>query len=253
MKYPSLRRRSAQGFRVFFISGVALLILGLGPQTSASLRWGPQPALPQSNDQAAVAPGPAQESREGARESTTSEFRHSASVRFISRLTGLSLEGSYWLAMATNFAIVVGVIVWATRKHGLAMFRNRTALIQKALVEARRASEDANRRLREVEARLAKLDTELAGMRDAAENEAVAEEQRIQAAAEEDARRIVEAAEQEIVAALRDARRELKGYAADLAVSLAKKQIHVDAAADEELVHNFAQKLATEEARHRRH
>ena len=251
MKHTSLPRRW-QRFRVLCMSGVALVILGLGPQTSASAWWGPQAALPQSSDQAAVAPGPAQESPEGAGETTTSAFKHSASVRFISRLTGLSLENSYWFAMVTNFAIVVGVIVWATKRNVLAMFRNRTALIQKAMEEARRASEEANRRMLEVEARLSKLDAELREMREAAEKEADAEEQRIRAAAEDDARRMVAAAEQEITAAVRDARRELKGYAADLAVSLAKKQIHVDAATDEELVHSFAQRLVTEEGRHRR-
>ena len=89
-------------------------------------------------------------------------------------------------------------------------------------------------------------------MRASAEGEAAAEEQRIQAAAEQDAGRIVETAEQEIAAAVRSARRELKGYAADLAVSLAKKQIHVDAATDQELVHNFAQELSRGGDRHGR-
>ncbi len=245
-------RRRSQSSRSPFVVGVALLILWLGPWASASGWRGLRQELPRFDAQAAVAPEPASESPEGSGETTTSDFKHSASVRFISRLTGLGLESSYWFAMAINFAIVVGVIVWTTRSNVLAMLRNRTALIQKALEEARRSSEDANRRMREVEARLAKLDTELAAMRDAAEKEAAAEEQSIQAAAEQDGRRIVEGAEQEIMAALRNARRELKGYAADLAVSLAKKQIHVDTATDEELVQNFAQRLSTEEGRHSR-
>jgi len=53
----------------------------------------------------------------------------------------------------------------------------------------------------------------------------------------------VESAEQEIAAAARAARRELTAYAADLAVTLAKKQIHVDAATDQALVREFAQQL----------
>jgi F-type H+-transporting ATPase subunit b len=81
-------------------------------------------------------------------------------------------------------------------------------------------------------------------MRAAAEEEAAAEEQRIKAAAEEDARKIVESAEQEIAAAVKSARRELTAYAADLAVSLAKKQIHVDAATDHALLRSFAQQLS---------
>ena len=94
-----------------------------------------------------------------------------------------------------------------------------------------------------IESRLAKLDAEIGAMRSTADKEAAAEEQRIKAAAEEDARKIVESAEQEIVAAAKLARRELTAYAADLAVSLAKKQIHVDATTDQSLVSKFAREL----------
>jgi len=54
----------------------------------------------------------------------------------------------------------------------------------------------------------------------------------------------VTSAEQEITAAAKSARRELTAYAADLAVSLAKKQIHVDAATDQALLRSFAQELS---------
>jgi len=64
------------------------------------------------------------------------------------------------------------------------------------------------------------------------------------AAAAEDARKIVESAEQEIAAAAKLARRELTAYAADLAVSLATKQIKVDSATDQGLVRSFAQQLS---------
>ena len=88
-----------------------------------------------------------------------------------------------------------------------------------------------------------KLDGEIGMMRDAAEKEGAAEETRIQAAAEEDARKIVLSAEQEVAAAVKAARRQLTAYAADLAVGLARKQIHVDAATDQALVRNFAGQL----------
>ena len=174
----------------------------------------------------------------------TEQFKHSASVRFLSRITGLSVEGAYWLAVIINFAIVAGVIVWASKKNLPAVFRDRTASIQKSIEEARRASEDANHRLSQIEARLSRLDDEIAQMRVASEREASAEEQRIQRAAEEDAKRIVESAEQEISAAAKAARRELTSYAADLAVTLAAKQIRVDAPTDQALVRRFANQLA---------
>jgi F0F1-type ATP synthase membrane subunit b/b' len=91
---------------------------------------------------------------------------------------------------------------------------------------------------------LGRLDDEINQMRATAEKEAAAEEERIKAAAEEEARRIVQSAGQEIAASAKAARRELTAYAADLAVALAAKQIHVDTPADQALVRLFAQQLA---------
>jgi F-type H+-transporting ATPase subunit b len=184
------------------------------------------------------------ESREGAGGDEEVEFKHSASVQLIARLTGLSLEHAYWLSTIINFVVIAGLIVWMARKYLPAIFRNRTAAIQQAIEEARRASEDANRRLSDIETRLARLDAEISEMRASAEREAAAEEERIKAAAAEDARKIVQSAEQEITAAVKIARRELTAYAADLAVSLASRQIKVDPGTDQALVRTFAHELS---------
>jgi F-type H+-transporting ATPase subunit b len=181
-------------------------------------------------------------------EDPTAQFKHSASVRLLSRITGLSPDGAYWFAVVLNFGIVVGLIVWASKKNLPTLFRNRTASIQKSIEEARRASEDANRRLSEIESRLARMDDEISGMRATSDKEAAAEEQRTKVAAAEDAHRIVESAEQEIAAATKAARRELTTYAADLAVTLATKQIRVDTPTDQALVRRFAQELSSDGA-----
>lgn len=187
----------------------------------------------------------AHESREAAGEEKDSmdEFKHSASVGLISRLTGLSLQNSYWLGMIVNFAVIVAVVIWAGRKYLPAIFHNRTEGIQRAMQEAQKASAEARQKLAEIESRLMKLDVEIGKMREAAEKEGADEVARIKAAAEEDARKIIASAEQEIGAAGKAARRQLTAYAADLAVSLAKKQIHVDASTDQALVRNFAGQL----------
>jgi F-type H+-transporting ATPase subunit b len=177
-------------------------------------------------------------------EDETAQFKHSASVQLLSRITGLSLDGAYWLAVLLNFAIVVAAIAWAAKKNLPAIFRNRTAAIQKSLEEARKASEEAKRRLADIEARLSRLDDEINQMRAASEKEAVAEEERIKATTAEEARRIIESASQEIAAATKAARRELTAYAANLAVTLAEKQIRVDTPTDQALVRRFAQEIA---------
>jgi F-type H+-transporting ATPase subunit b len=187
----------------------------------------------------------AHESNEAAGEEKDemAEFKQSASVRGIAKLTGLSLQQSFWVCLVFNFVVIAALIVWAGRKFLPGIFRDRTAAIQKAMQEAQAASEEARRRLADIESRLMKLDGEIAAMRDAAEKEGAAEEVRIRAAAEEDKRKIVSSAEQEIAAAAKSARRQLTAYAADLAVGLARKQIHVDAGTDQALVRNFSQEL----------
>jgi F-type H+-transporting ATPase subunit b len=174
------------------------------------------------------------------------EFKHSPSVQLISRLTGLSLQQAYWASVVLNFALIAAVFIWAGRKFLPGIFRDRTAAIQRAMQEAQKASQEARRKLAEIESRLQKLDVEIGMMRNAAEEEGAAEEARIKAAAEEDARKIVASAEQEIDAAAKAARRQLTAHAAELAVGLAQKQIHVDAATDQALVRSFVAQLGSE-------
>jgi F-type H+-transporting ATPase subunit b len=171
------------------------------------------------------------------------EFKQSPSVRFLARITGLSLHSAYWLAIALNFVVIAAAVAWFVKSKLPGMFRARSESIRKTMDEAQRASADAGRRLGEIEGRLSKLDSEIAAMRSQAEAEAAGEEQRIKAAAEEDARKIVESAGQEVESAARLAHRDLKAYAAELAVSLAEKRIQVDAATDRALVENFVGQL----------
>jgi len=209
----------------------------------------PAPAKQQQSEDSTKRPGfgrqLAHETREAAGEEKDdkAEFKQSASVQFIARHTGLSTSNAYLISVLLNFAVIAGIIFWAARKYLPGAFSARTASIQKAMQEAQKASEEARRKLAEIESRLMKLDVEIGTMRDAAEKEAAAEEARIRTAAQEDARKMVESAQQEIAAAAKSARRELTAYAADLAVGLAQKQIRIDAATDQALVRNFAGEL----------
>jgi len=231
---------SHQGKKFTILALASIFLLSLFTFAQTSSEEPPNPS--QQNAPANASSTPSPEPNSGEHE--TAQFKHSASVQLLSRITGLSLDAAYWLAVVVNFAIVVGIIAWASKKNLPAMFRNRTASIQKSLEEARKASEDANRRLGDIEARLGHLDDEIHQMRVASEKEAAAEEERIKVSAAEDARRISESAGQEIAAATKAARRELTAYAADLAVTLATKQIHVDTATDQALVRRFAEQIS---------
>jgi len=238
--------------RILTTGAMALLMLsGLSVRVRAQQEPpAPAPAQVQRGNQEGVRPGRelAHESREaaGQEKDEMAEFKESASVRAIAKITGLNLQQSYWLSVILNFAVIAVALVWAGKKFLPGIFRDRTAAIQKAMREAQKASEDAKAKLAEIEARLAKLDVEIAAMRDSAEKEGAAEVARIEAAAREDAHKIVASAEQEIAAAGKAARRQLTAHAADLAVGLAQKQIRVDAATDQALVRNFATQLGSE-------
>jgi F-type H+-transporting ATPase subunit b len=171
------------------------------------------------------------------------EVKNSAAVRGLARLTGLDNEKAYWLSIALNFGIVILIIAWLVKKNVPGIFKARNESIQKRVEEARRTTEEAGRRLGDVEARLSRLDAEIAAMRHEAEENARAEEKRIQAEVEEERQRIVSAAEQEIAAASGAARRELKAYAAALAVELAEKRIKVGRDTDQMLVREFTAQL----------
>jgi F-type H+-transporting ATPase subunit b len=191
----------------------------------------------------------AKESREAAGEEEENEnLKHAAAVRYLARKTGMSVHQAHLAMISLNFVIIAFLVYWFARKSVPAALRNRTEAIQRALEEGRAASQEANRRLAEIETRLRQLDVEIGQMQAAAEKEAEAEKGRIQKAAEEDIRKVVQAAEQEIVAAAKQTRRELTLHTADLAIALARKQIHVDSPTDQALVRNFAGKLSSRDS-----
>jgi F-type H+-transporting ATPase subunit b len=170
-------------------------------------------------------------------------IRNAPAIRFIARHTGLTNNQVYWLCFGLNFAVIFFAMARLLRKILPGYFKGRTSTIQKGIEEARKMSEDARRRLTEVEGRLSRLDADIAAMQREADENARAEEQRLQAAGEEERKRIVSSAEQEIEMAANSARRELKTYVADLAVELAEKKIRVSKDTDEALVRAFTAQM----------
>jgi F-type H+-transporting ATPase subunit b len=227
-----------------FLSAVPLRTLAYAQEQSAAPSAQQTPAEPPKRE--SIAGELVKETREAEGEGEENvNLKHAAPVRWLARKIGLNVHQAHLLALFLNFAIIVVVVVWAARKFVPGMLRNRNASIQHALEEARTASQDANRRLAEIEKRLRQLDVEIGQMQATAEKEAQAEDVRIQKAAEEDIRKVALAAEQEIAAAAKQARRELTTHTAGLAIALARKQINVDSNTDQILVRTFASKLTS--------
>lgn len=128
-----------------------------------------------------------------------------------------------------NFAIVAFVLIWVFLKITPPFFRKNAEAISSSITKASAAKAEAERLLREAEAKLARLEQEVGKLRAEAEREASAEGERIRALARSDVEKIGAAAKAEIEAAERAARLELKAIAAKLAVdgaeSLLAKQL----------------------------
>lgn len=124
-------------------------------------------------------------------------------------------------------------------------FHGRAKRITSSISESTQAKKDAERRLREAEGKLARLDLEVGVIQESAERDATAEAERIRALAREEAAKIERAAEMEIVAAERAARMELKALAARLAVERAEAVLRgkMTPAAEAALFHAFVSDL----------
>jgi F-type H+-transporting ATPase subunit b len=173
------------------------------------------------------------------------KLKESASVRWIAQKLGITPHHAYLIFVWLNFLVIAAVIGKYLIKYLPGMFRSRTASIKQSMEDARKASEEANRRLGDIESKLSRLDVDIAAIRAEAEAVNKAEEARMQASIEEERRKIVLSSQQEIEAAAAHARRELKVYAADLAISLAEKKINVDEATDKALVRSFTEQINT--------
>jgi F-type H+-transporting ATPase subunit b len=173
----------------------------------------------------------------------TDAYRMSPVVVKLGSMLGMGPETA-----ANAFTLFNIVVLFAAMGYGLIktlpkVFRKRSTDIQKHLVDARTATEEATSRLSSVEQRLSKLDDQIAAMRAQAEADSVRDEERIKASVEDEKVKIVAAAEAEIQNATTLARREIQKYAAELAIDQAARKLVVTAETDRLLVESFAHKL----------
>jgi len=144
-----------------------------------------------------------------------------------------------------NFAIVAAVLLWLFAKKLPAVFRGNAEKISSAITKATAAKEEAERQVREAEAKLANLQREIAALEATARRETIEEGERIRVVAQNDAKKVGIAAQAEIEAAERAARLELKALAASLAVEGAESQLakQLTPAAQETLLDTFVKSM----------
>ncbi len=134
--------------------------------------------------------------------------------------------GDKWIAWKwANFAILAVGLGYLTSKYLPAFFRSRTKSIQAGIAEAQQMKRKAEKRANEMDHRMNALGAEIERFRAQAHTEMEQEGARIG----QETSRLIEKhrqqAEMEIESAAKAARRELKAYAAELALNLAEQRI----------------------------
>jgi len=126
-----------------------------------------------------------------------------------------------------NLAVFVGGLVYLlTRKMKLGeAFKTRRETIKQELSKAQQERDAAVAKLKEVEERLARLDSEVSTIQEKSKREAAEERERIAKSTEVEIAKLGESAKREIENAGKAAKHELRNYAAATSVRLAAEII----------------------------
>lgn len=144
-----------------------------------------------------------------------------------------------------NFALLVGALSYLLRKPLASFLADRSASIRRSLEEGLKALRTSQTQIETVEEKLRRLEGAITALKTSAAEEMEAERLRLQKAAEDEAERILQAARAQTEAAVRAAKLELKGYAAEQAVQLAEGIVRqrLDEAGQQKLVSQFLERL----------
>ena len=134
-------------------------------------------------------------------------------------------DGSLQIWKWANFLVLAGALGYLIGKKGGPFFAARSVKIRQDMVEAGEVRAQAETRAAEVERRLANLEAEIAALRAASGKEEEAETGRFGRHTAAEIAKTQAQAEQEIAAAGKAARMELKRYCAELAMGLAEEKI----------------------------
>lgn len=126
---------------------------------------------------------------------------------------------------AVNLAIFLTVMYLLVRKPAREFFAERLATVRATLDRAAKEKAEAEAKINELNARLSKLDVEVAEIRAQAEREALAESARLKAEAQADADKLRATAKREIEGAKQAALVQLREFTANKAVELAEQLI----------------------------
>lgn len=126
------------------------------------------------------------------------------------------------IAKAINLAIFAGVLYYLVRKPIKGFFEARLADVRKTLERAAREKQEASDKMAELDARINRLDADIAGIRAQADRESIIERERIQTETRRDLEKIRATSLREIEAVRQIALAELREFTATKSVELAE-------------------------------
>jgi F-type H+-transporting ATPase subunit b len=130
-----------------------------------------------------------------------------------------------FLGKVINFVVLFGGLIYLLRSPLRNYLEGRTKFLHHALRDAEDSREEAEKKQREIEIRLKTLGREIGHIRKEAESEGQAVQERILQEAKAEADRLKRLSRQEIELITEAGIREIKQYAAELAVALAQERI----------------------------
>ena len=144
-----------------------------------------------------------------------------------------------------NFAILAVGLGYLMAKHLPGVFSSRTTEIQKGISESQQMKMDAERRSAEMDARLNALGADIEKFRTQSAAEMQQEGDRISRETAAQIKKIEQQAAVELESVGKTARRQLKEYAAELAMGLAEERLRakIDGATESALVDDFVRDL----------
>lgn len=130
-----------------------------------------------------------------------------------------------FIGKSINFIILFGGLAYLLAKPLRNFFEKRSQDVERSIKEAETSRREAELRLQETESRLQGLGEEIEKLRENAELEGRRIETKIAQIAEQEAERIRYFARQEVEMLFKAELRELRAYAAELAIKIAEERI----------------------------
>jgi len=128
-----------------------------------------------------------------------------------------------WIWKFINMVLFLGFLVWALKGPVKSAIASRHEQIRREATEAVERRQRSEQMASEISARLARLEEDVKTIRERAQTEGERQKREMIAAAEAEAKKILQGARNEVDSRLKAARKELTEYAGELASELAEQ------------------------------